>query len=71
LEHDHWGEIFNGVYPLHPSKEDYYTSEAKKRGIDLPSYKQESSEGTGKIVSSKKFEQKPHAFTTSIISENR
>ncbi len=63
-----WGEIFNGVYPQHPSKLDYFTSEAKKRNLQLPEFSSNSTK-EGKIITScrlinvKKFD-----FTTSIFS---
>ncbi|PKA98635.1 nucleoside-diphosphate-sugar epimerase [Flavobacteriaceae bacterium MAR_2009_75] len=34
-----YNETFNGVYPFHPKKEDYYISEAIKRNIQPPDYK--------------------------------
>lgn len=33
-----FGEIFNCVYPSHPSKRDYYTAEAKKRNLSEPHF---------------------------------
>lgn len=38
VEQGYWNELFNGVYPLHPSKKVYYTTEAKKRGLEPPEY---------------------------------
>lgn len=63
-----WGQIINGVYPDHPSKKEYYTSEARKRSIKSPDYKADTYK-KGKIINSnylinvKKFE-----FLTSIMS---
>jgi len=34
-----WGKIINGVYPEHPSKQNYYSLEARKRGLQVPDYK--------------------------------
>jgi len=68
LEQEHWGEVFNGVYPHHPKKQVYYFEEAQKRGLPTPSYKTQSSEKEGKLVLSKTFLEKGHIFTTPIIS---
>ncbi len=64
----YWGEIFNGVYPLHPSKKEYYSNEAKKRGVPPPEYQNLQIQDEGKRVKSEKFLQKGHQFTTSILS---
>lgn len=47
-----WNEIINGVHPEHPSKEKYYSLEAKKRGLQAPDYKAGNFK-KGKIVRSK------------------
>lgn len=51
IEQNWWGEIINGVYPEHPTKKDYYTAEALKRGLNVPEYDEHSSK-KGKIISS-------------------
>jgi len=33
-----WGEVFNGVFPNHPSREVYYTTQAKEFGLPLPQF---------------------------------
>ncbi len=38
VKHNWWNQIINGVYPDHPSKKEYYTREAEKRGIEPPDY---------------------------------
>ena len=38
IKQGYWNEIFNGVYPYHPKKSVYYTSEAKLKGIPPPIY---------------------------------
>ena len=66
IEKKWWDEIFNGVFPLHPKKKDYYTSEAKKRGLQVPDYKEDNSK-IGKIVRSNRLiSVKNHVFTTSL-----
>ena len=48
-----WGEIFNVVYPWHPSKRNYYTNAALDRSIALPHF-EENGPSLGKFVSSSK-----------------
>lgn len=38
IEHQHFNDILNAVYPAHPTKKEYYTKEALKRGIAAPQY---------------------------------
>jgi len=51
IETGKW-EVFNGVYPEYSMRRDYYESEAKKRGLQLPGF--QSTGEKGKIVSSEK-----------------
>lgn len=51
LKKDWWGEILNGVYPYHPTKQQYYTSKAMRKGLQAPDYNVNSIK-KGKIVSS-------------------
>ncbi|MEM7380937.1 MAG: NAD-dependent epimerase/dehydratase family protein [Bacteroidota bacterium] len=68
LEKGYWNEIFNGVYPDHPLKRDYYTSETLKRGLEPPKYEKKSGKIPGKIVKSRNFLNKKGAFLTPIRS---
>lgn len=68
IKNEYWGELFNGVYPLHPIKKEYYTEEARKRGISPPHYIENSKKGAGKLIICKNFTDKSHHFLTSIIS---
>ncbi len=63
-----WNEIFNGVYPDHPKKVDYYTSEAQKRGLQPPGYIAPAGEVEGKIIKSRNFLINNQSFFTSIRS---
>jgi len=66
IEKNWWDEILNGVFPFHPKKKDYYTSEAKKRGLQVPDYKEDNSE-KGKIIRSNRLiSVKSHVFTTTL-----
>ncbi len=47
-----WGEIFNGCYPDHPSRETYYSEKAKTLNLEPPKFARNSS--TSKIVDSEK-----------------
>lgn len=68
LKKDLWDHIFNAVYPYHPSKREYYTSEAEKRGLTPPNYLDNSPDKIDKIIKSNHFNVKNHLFHTSIIS---
>ena len=62
-----WGEVFNAVYPIHPTKEKYYQQIALKRGVMPPEYVQ-NSKFSGKIIdSSKLISVKKFRFKTSIF----
>ncbi|WP_394747634.1 SDR family oxidoreductase [Spongiimicrobium salis] len=63
----YWDDIFNAVYPYHPSKKEYYSAEALKRGLKAPEYGEKSSM-VGKCISSEKLiNVKNYEFVTSIV----
>ena len=66
LQNSWWNETFNGVYPEHPTKQEYYTSEAHKRGLQIPDYKEDNSIGGKKILSKILVNVKKFEFTTSL-----
>ncbi|NAS10718.1 SDR family oxidoreductase [Poritiphilus flavus] len=68
LEEGYWNDLFNGVYPDHPAKRDYYTSEALKRGLEPPKYVEKSGKIPGKSVKSRNFLNKKGSFLTPIRS---
>ena len=68
IENGYWNEVFNGVYPHHPTKKSYYTSEAKKRGISPPVYQHSPIKISKKKVIFRNFFVKNHVLTTSISS---
>jgi len=65
IEHSHFNDVLNAVYPEHPTKKEYYTNEAIKRGITPPTYT-----STGKdlklIIFCSIFLTKKYNFLTSI-----
>ncbi|QCX01507.1 SDR family oxidoreductase [Aggregatimonas sangjinii] len=63
-----WNQILNGVYPYHPSKNAYYTSEARKRGLKPPQYEVENTQIGKKIVPFALLNVKGFSFNTSIRS---
>lgn len=63
-----WGQIFNGVYPLHPTKKEYYTKEARKRGLSPPNYSNENRKWGKIIVPYTLINVKKYRFKTSIVS---
>ena len=68
IQNNWWNEIFNGVYPDHPTKADYYSQEARLRGLDIPHYIPNDIPGSGKIIESRNFLNKKQQFYTSIRS---
>ena len=65
---EYWNEIFNGVYPYHPKKSEYYLQEAKKRGLPPPTYRNSAIGVSKKRIVFKNFYVKNHNLTTSICS---
>ncbi|MDC6350347.1 SDR family oxidoreductase [Zeaxanthinibacter sp. PT1] len=68
IEKEYWNAIVNGVAPEHPEKQDYYRSEALKRGLTPPDYQQSTGANPGKLVECKYFPYKRSVFLTSIFS---
>jgi len=66
IENSWWNEVINGVYPEHPSKQKYYTSEAKKRGLQVPDYKVDNSKKGKKVRSKVLLNVKMFEFTTTL-----
>jgi len=50
-----WNEVFNAVAPFHPTRQNYYTSQAKKQNLILPKFRLEKS-NIKKTISSEKIE---------------
>jgi len=69
ISNEWWNEVFNGVYPYHPSKKEYYTSEAKKRGLPIPEYLSTYPGKSGKLIKGDAFEAKDIQFKTPLVSE--
>ncbi|MFS4493027.1 SDR family oxidoreductase [Maribacter sp. 2308TA10-17] len=61
-----WNEVLNGVYPEHPSKQKYYSSEAKKRGLQAPDYYVNNSRKGKKVHSGVLINVKKFEFTTTL-----
>lgn len=68
VENNYWNEVFNGVYPEHPTKKEYYSREAMIRKVRKPKYSSTSEKILLKRVKSEKFLNKGHSFLTSILS---
>jgi nucleoside-diphosphate-sugar epimerase len=60
--------VLNGVYPLHPTKEAYYTSEAIKKGLLPPIYCKKSPQIGNKTIESRYLNVKIYQYNTSIVS---
>lgn len=66
IEKNYWGEVFNGVYPHHPAKKEYYTKKTIEKNITVPKFN-ESEVSTGKTVISEKVSMLlNYKFTTEI-----
>ena len=67
VQQEWWHETFNAVYPLHPSKRDYYSEIARKKGLPLPIYNTDIAK-KGKIVGAiNLLNVKNYHFHTSIV----
>ena len=66
IKNELWNETFNGVYPDHPRKSDYYTAAAKKRGLKMPQYVLRNSKNRGKKIISRNILNKKYHFSTPI-----
>lgn len=66
LENNWWDQIFNGVYPDHPLKRDYYSHMADKNSLPRPQYLPSELNKNGKIIISKNFLNKNVRFYTNI-----
>jgi nucleoside-diphosphate-sugar epimerase len=54
IEKEAWGQVFNGVAPLHPTRKDCYTQKANELGIELPLFN-EATVSMGKLIQSNKI----------------
>lgn len=56
LDQEKFGEVYHGVYPLHPSKKEYYSAKAENFNLEPPKFTS-ASISKGKKVSSTKTQQ--------------
>ncbi|TMM58553.1 SDR family oxidoreductase [Maribacter algarum] len=66
LTNSWWNEVLNGVYPEHLSKQRYYSSEAKKKGLQVPDYKVNNTKKGKKVHSKVLINVKKFDFTTTL-----
>ncbi len=55
IENVIWNQIYNAVYPFHPSRKDYYTQKAMEQNLPLPEF-DASKSSIGKLILSAKIE---------------
>jgi nucleoside-diphosphate-sugar epimerase len=67
VRHQWWQETFNGVYPVHPLKKDYYTQEALKRGLPPPIFSTHNKPSGKEVHPANLLTDKKYRFKTSII----
>lgn len=68
LQNNYWNALFNGVYPEHPTKKEYYTLEAFKRGLAPPEFIFPLTAITKKSIISKNFLNNFNFLYTTIFS---
>ena len=61
-----WNELFNAVYPHHPSKKEYYTASCLRKGLPMPSYIDDNSLFEKYVKSNHLMTVKGFRFNTSI-----
>jgi len=66
IENNWWNQIFNGVYPEHPLKREYYCEMAAKNMLPKPQYLNPESKKSGKIIISRNFLNNNVFFYTGI-----
>lgn len=66
IEKSWWNEIINGVFPEHPSKQEYYTAKAKEMNLQAPDYKEDMLKKGKTVVSNFLLNVKNHQFTTTL-----
>lgn len=68
IQNDYWNLVFNGVYPYHPTKKEYYTNEALKRQLPAPQYLSTKETSSKKTIKSHAFYVKRHQLLTTLVS---
>jgi len=66
IKKNHWNKILNAVSPEHPIKNNYYTSEALKRGLPPPIYLSENKQSYKLIDTCSPFLIKNYRFFTAL-----
>ncbi len=62
-----WGELFNGVFPEHPTKRAFYRAAAIKAGVAPPSYLSKNGDNGKKVISERLYNVKMLRFNTSVL----
>ncbi len=68
LQNGYTETTFNGVYPNHPTKREFYTQEAVRKGLEPPLYSQNIKNFPKKTISCRNFLNKNHILQTTIKS---
>lgn len=67
LERSDWEGVVNAVHPEHPSKAAFYGREARRLGLEPPSYRDEPADIPAKTVVSRYARELRPVFSTSIF----
>ncbi|TKD67013.1 SDR family NAD(P)-dependent oxidoreductase [Flavobacterium sp. ASW18X] len=68
LLHEYAEITFNGVYPNHPTKREYYTQEAVRKGLKPPGFSQKIKNFPQKKILCRNFLNKNHFLQTTLKS---
>ncbi|WP_232285904.1 cupin [Aquimarina agarilytica] len=64
-----WGEVYNAAYPLHPTKQEYYTNICEQKKIANPDFNR-TGVSKGKLIDGQKTaEELNYTYTHSIVNE--
>jgi NAD dependent epimerase/dehydratase family enzyme len=66
IEKEHWDSILNAVYPFHPTKKEYYTKTALKRGLIPPQYQIKSTKSYKLVDTCSPFLNNNYTFLTTL-----
>ncbi len=68
VEQGWWNELFNAVYPYHPTKREYYTAISLQKNIPAPNYNEDITLHENRIKSYQLINVKGFRFNTSITN---
>ena len=67
IEKNIWNETFNAVAPFHPTREEYYTDQAKSKGLKIPVFIQNIPIQDKTVSSQKVQDVLKHSFIRNVL----